>query len=262
MVTKPRKRLSADETRERLIDAGLDSLARHGLSIGLDSVTLDNAVRDADVSRSSAYAVWSIDDELSPQSLFQRAVLKQAVVERKEAVARTQRTALEVIEALGPDSSPADLFRELARLTGGSNARAVASSRGWQIVVALRSVLNSEPDRTRDEELAAWLSESERLYREETIREVYKPVAAVLGIRPKPEYGEQAWHYGDIAASALAEGLATRYFMDTAEYLDEIDRVGPTGRVEQWSLFSIVFESIVMTFFEPVDPRAWTAIND
>lgn len=262
MVTKPRKRLSAEETRERLIDAGLDALAVHGLSIGLDSVTLDNAVRDAGVSRSSAYAVWSVDDQLSPQSVFQRAVLRQAVVERKETIARTQQTALEVIEALGASATPAALFRELARRTGGENARAVANSRSWQVVVALRSVLHSEPDPSRDEELAHWLSESERLYREDTIRNVYEPVAEVLGIRPKPEYGDKAWHYGEIAAAALAEGLASRYFMDSVEYLDDIERVGPNGVTEQWSLFSIVFESIVMTFFEPIDPESWTAVSD
>ena len=232
MVTRTRKRLSADETQARLIDAGLDALAKNGMSIGLDSVTLDAAVRDAGVSRSSAYAVWSIDEELSPQSVFQRAVLKQAVVERKGTISRTQQTALEVIERLGPDVRPAELFRELVRVTGGENARAVAESRSWQLVVALRSVLHSAPDQYRDDELAEWMSESERLYREETIHGVYEPIAEVLGIRPRAEYGELAWHYGEIAAASLAEGLAPRYFMDTREYLDEIDLLGPSGQVE------------------------------
>lgn len=261
MVTRSRKRLSADETRVRLIEAGLDALAENGLSIGLESVTLDTAVRDAEVSRSSAYAVWSIDEELSPQSMFQRAVLKQAVVERKETIARTQKTALEVLDRLGADVSPAALLRELARVTGGENARAVAESRSWQLVVALRSVLHSAPDHSRDEELAEWMSESERLYREETIRTVYEPVAEILGIRPRPEYGEMAWHYGEIAAASLSEGLAPRYFMDTREYLDGIERLGPTGHVESWSLFSIVLETIITTFFEPIDPEAWTGLS-
>ena len=258
MVSKLRRRLSSAETKERLITAGLDALAEHGMSIGLEGVTLDHAIRTADVSRSSAYAVWSTEGDLSPQSLFQRAVLKQAVVERKETIARTQQTALEVIERLGHTATPAALFRELARATGGVNARAVADSRSWRLVVALRSVLHSEPDATRDEELAAWMSESERLYREQTIREVYRPVAQLLGLRPRPEYGDDAYHYGEIAAASLAEGLAPRYFMNTAPFLDEIERLGPEGEAETWSLFSIVFESIVLTFFEPADEAQWS----
>ena len=261
MVSKPRRRLSADETKERLLTAGLEALAEHGMSIGLGAVTLDHAVQAAGVSRSSAYAVWSSDDELSPQSLFQRAVLKRAVVERKETIARTHQTAVEVIERLGADAAPATLFRELARATGGVNAQAVAESRSWQLVVALRSVLHSEPEDARDEALATWMSESERLYREETIREVYRPIAQLLGLRPRPEYGEAAYDYGEIAAASLAEGLASRYFMDTAALLDDIDRIGPDGDVEKWSLFSIVFESIVMAFFEPIDKAAWSGVN-
>ena len=263
MVSKSRRRLSAEETRERLIDAGLDALAKTGLSIGLDAVTLDNAVRDAGVSRSSAYAVWSSpDEELSPQSAFQRAVLKQAVVERKETIARTHSTALEVIERMGGNVSPAQLFRELARVTGGVNARAVADSRSWQLVVGLRSVLNSAPAGARDQELSDWISESERLYRDETIREVYEPVAELLGLRPRAEFGDAAWHLGEIAAAALAEGLAPRYFMDTVSYLEGIDRVSPDGEDEKWSLFSVVFESIVLTFFEPIDPEGWVTEPD
>lgn len=261
MVSKRRRRLSAEETRERLVAAGLDALAEHGMSIGLAAVTLDHAVRTAGVSRSSAYAVWSTDEDLSPQSLFQRAVLKEAVVERKRTIERAQQTVDDVVGRLGTDVAPSLLFRELARVTGGVNARAVADSRGWKTVVALRSVLHSEPDDARDEELAEWMSESERLYREETIREIYRPLAQLLGLRPRPEYGDTAYEYGEIAAAALAEGLAPRYFMDTARLLGDIERVSPGGGVESWSLFSIVFESIVMTFFEPIDEQRWWGVS-
>jgi len=251
-----KKRLSAEETRERCIQAGLERLTRHGLTIGLGAVTLEQAVKDSDVSRSSAYAAWSTDDDFSPQELFQRTVLKRAAIERNVTIARTHEAAIEVLEQM-PDAPPAHLFRELCRVAGGVNAKAVADSRSWQLVVALRAVLNSNPDGERDDDLAEWMSESEELYRRDTIASIYTNIAAVLGLQPKPEYGDRAFHYGEIAAAALAEGLGPRYFMRSAEYLDGIERPNEDGSTDEWSLFSIAFESIVLTFMEPIDPDAW-----
>lgn len=257
MVARTRRRLSAEETRERLLDAGVEALARNGMSIGMDAVSLEAAVREADVSRSSAYAAWSSGDEYSPQSLFQRAVLKRAVGERKATIERTHASILDIVESLGATTTPAQLLREMCRVAGGINARVVAESRSWQLVVGLRSVLNSVPADRRDDELADWVSDSEDAYRIETIDTIYRPLATLLGLRPRPEYGDRAYHYGEIAAAALAEGLAPRYFMRSVEYLDGIQRLEPRGGSQPWSLFSIGFESIVMTFFEPVDPEHW-----
>ncbi|MBT8240961.1 MAG: hypothetical protein HKN94_16840 [Acidimicrobiales bacterium] len=251
-----KQRLSAEETRNRCVEAGLHQLAEHGLTIGFGAVTLEQAVKDSDVSRSSAYAAWSTDDDFSPQELFQRTVLKRAVAERTITIARTHEAAIEVVERM-PDAAPAALFRELCRVAGGVNAKAVANSRSWQLVVALRAVLNSNPDVERDDDLAEWMSESEELYRRDTIDAIYTSVAYILGLRPKPEYGERAYHYGEIAAAALAEGLGPRYFMRSAEYLDGIERTNDDGSTDEWSLFSIAFESIVLTFMEPIDPATW-----
>lgn len=251
-----RKRLSAEETRARLVRAGIDAIIANGMTIGLDSVNLEQAVVDAGVSRSSAYAALSHDEKFTPQELFQRTVLQEAVIERKETIARTQSTVLEVIEQTR-GHHPRAMLAELSRVTGGMNARAVAESRSWQLVVALRSVLHSAAPDARDDELVEWVSESERLYREETIDNIYRPLTELLRIRPRPEYGEAAYHYGEIAAAALSEGLAPRYFMSSQQYLEDIPREGANGEVKPWSLFSIVFEQLVLTFFEPVDPTEW-----
>ncbi len=254
--TGRRKRLSAEETRDRLVRAGIDSIIANGMTIGLDSVNLEQAVVDAGVSRSSAYAAWSHDDQYTPQELFQRTVLRQAVVERKETIANTQSSVLEVIERMR-DDGPRALLSELSRVAGGLNARAVADSRSWQLVVALRSVLHSAAPEARDHELADWVSESERLYREETIEGIYRPLTEVLRIKPREAYGDAAFHYGEITAAALSEGLAPRYFMSSSEYLEGIVRPGCDGVEREWSLFAIVFEQLVLTFFEPIDPAEW-----
>lgn len=257
--TGRRRRLSSGETRERMVAAGLDALARDGLALGLDTVNLEQAVRDAEVSRSSAYAAWSTDDEHSPQELFQRTVLKQAVLDRRDTIEQTMRTAFDIIDRLGADAPPRRVLHELVREAAGQNARLVAESRSWQVVIALQSALNSSPPDRRDDELADWVSTTEEQYRNEAIETFYRPFVELLGLRPKPEFGDAAFHYGEIAGSALVEGLGSRHFMRTADYLDGIKRAGPDGTVEDWTLYAVVFEQLIWTFFEPIDPATWEA---
>ena len=57
--------------------------------------------------------------------------------------------------------------------------------------------------------------------------------------------------------SALVEGLGSRYFMATADFMENIERTAPDGSVDEWSLYAIAFEQIIWTFFEPIDPSEW-----
>lgn len=255
MAVSKKQRLSAEETRQRLIDVGVQLLSTHGMSIGLDSVTLEQAVRAAEVSRSSAYAAWSTDDEYSPQELFQRTVLRQAVLDRNATVAELQEVVANVVATHAQTMSPAELLREMIRVGGGTNIISVANSTSWQLVTALRSILHSTSDGERDEDLAAWMDETEEDLRVETIENVYKPLAELAGLTPRPEYGELAYQYGEISAAALSEGLSTRYSLSASEHLDGLKH--PKDPDNEWSLYALMFERIVHTYFLPPGGGEW-----
>ncbi len=255
LASAKRQRLSADETRERLVIAGMALLALNGMSVGLDAVTLEQAVRDADVSRSSAYAAWSTDDRYSPQELFQRTVLRRAVVDRNATIEQLQEIVMAVVVEHGETMNPRELLREMIRVGGAANVEAVAGSSSWQLVIALRAILHSTFGRGRDEDLAAWMDESEEELRFETINDVYKPLVEITGLRPRPEYGELAYQYGEISAAAMTEGLAMRYSLRAREHLDGLVHPHDPGR--EWSLYSLMFEQIVHRFFLPIDADDW-----
>jgi AcrR family transcriptional regulator len=257
MPSTHRQRLSADETKERLLDAGLASLARSGMSVGLDSVNLEHAVRDADVSRSSAYLVWSTDEQFSPQEMFQRAVLRRAVEDRNTTIERLQASAYAVVEEHGEAMAPLELLRELIRFAGTENVQAVADSSSWQLVIALRAILHSAPDGERDEELADWMNDSEETLRNATIDRIYRPLVELVGLIPRPEYGELAYQYGEISAAAMSEGLAMRYSLRAREHLDGLIHPVTKDPENTWSLHSLMFEKIVQTFFIPSDGSDW-----
>ena len=53
-----RPRLTLDETRRRVLDAASAAVMREGLTSGIEHIRLEDAVRDADVSRTAAYRCW------------------------------------------------------------------------------------------------------------------------------------------------------------------------------------------------------------
>ena len=251
--SKKRSRLSSGETREKLIEAGIDALAEQGLSVGLDAVNLEQAVRDADVPRSSAYAVWSGDDVVAPQELFQRAVLMRVLEARRTTTEQLMEQVHEFLADPPKGLSQDELRRELIRVTSTSNLRNVAESSTWQIVLAMRSIMQSAPAGNRDEDLLDWMRDNEEELRNETIERLYKPMAELFGLRPRAEFGEKAWHYGEIALSSLSEGLAMRHALDAGNYFYGLPNPDVPDRQPNWSIYSILFESIIDTFFESTD---------
>jgi len=255
MAGSKKQRLSAEETRQRLIDVGVELLCTHGMSVGLDAVTLEQAVRTADVSRSSAYAAWSTDDDYSPQELFQRTVLRQAVLDRNATIGELQEVVANVVATHADTMTPTELLREMIRVGGGTNIRSVANSTSWQLVNALRSILHSTSDGERDEDFASWMDEAEEDLRLDTIENVYKPMVELIGLTPRPEYGELAYQYGEISAAALSEGLATRYSLSASEYLDGLTH--PKDPDREWSLYALMFEQMVRAYFLPPGGGEW-----
>lgn len=245
-----KQRLSAEECRSRLVAAGIDALAERGLSVGLDAVNLEQAVRDAGVPRSSAYAAWSREDH-SPQELFQQAVLMRAVETRRETTDALNHEVAEFLADMPEGLSNQDLLRELIRRIATSNLQTVLESRSWQIVFAMRSILNTASENSAlEDELLTWMRTDEETLRNETIDTLYRPMAEVFEMRPRPEYGEKAWHLTEIAASSLSEGLSMRHQLPAADYFYGLAH--PEAPAEDWSIMALLFERIVDMFFEPV----------
>ena len=256
MAVGRRQRLSAEETSERLIAAGLDALTRQGMSVGLDAVNLEQAVRDAEVPRSSAYAIWSTDELYPPQVCFQRAVLRRAADERTRSIEQLKQTSTELIEKHAGSMTSRQLLMELIRVGGGENIEALSETLGWQLMIATRAILQSAPA-TYDQDLTDWINDSEEEVRLSTIEEVYRPFVALLGLEPRPEFGERAYHYGEITAASLAEGLAMRHGLRASEYLGGIVHPELGDEENPWTLYSLMFEQLLRLFFQPVGGVSW-----
>ncbi len=244
-----RMRQSAEETKRQLIEAGVDALRSSGMSVGLDSVNLEDAVRDADVPRSSAYAVWSGDGEMSPQETFQRAVLYHVVQERQRTLQWLSQQTETIFGELEGTMGRKEMLREAIRRISAGNAEAGNESIEWRLAIALRAVLNSIPDESRENDLNIWLRESALTLRQFTIDNIYRPLAAGFELEPRPQYGERAFELSEAAVASLSEGLSIRSLIDSYERLEGLAH--PDHAEQNWTLFGLMTEKVVHTFFEP-----------
>ena len=58
------RRLSDRQTEERMLQAAVAMVHRTGLTVSLDHISFEDVIRDADVSRSTAYRHWPYKDLL------------------------------------------------------------------------------------------------------------------------------------------------------------------------------------------------------
>src|SRR4051794_31331588 len=56
------RRLSDQETRDRMMRAAIDMINRTGLTVSLDHIRFEDVIRSAQVARSTAYRHWPYKD--------------------------------------------------------------------------------------------------------------------------------------------------------------------------------------------------------
>lgn len=255
---KARVRRTAKQTRQILVAEGLRQLQAHGVQIGLDHITLEAACAATDVPRSSSHSAWAIDDEYTPQALFQRTVLNAWLTTREDSMfaVAAQDALVDLYKEPDSDPAPAEVVRAAiqAAFFEGFNAGARADNGGGAYLstdLAIRFAIASQPNSERDEEILAWLREGEVGNRSDRIDDSYKPLGALLGMQPRPEYGERAYVLFGIAIAALVEGIGLRHEILPELGLDQPLVPTPEGGVDAL-LIGVCVDALVPAFFEPI----------
>jgi AcrR family transcriptional regulator len=133
-----------------VLDAALAQLAEHGVSVGLDRLRFEDVIRDANVSRSSAYRRWPSRDAFVEDVLVELAggVYQPGI---GAVVARRAGDVLGVLPASATDpGARRDLLVELVRLTFETDVVATAASAEFRAFLALRAAFTGiESDELR-----------------------------------------------------------------------------------------------------------------
>ncbi len=241
-----------------MIEAGLEMLQAHGVTLGLDQLTLEAACIKKDIARSSSHAAWAIDDRFSPQEKFQREVVKSWLFDREGTLfADAAANAVAALFESGYKPTAQDIIRAgaTAALEAGMKSAELGDGDFLSTDLALRYAIASQPHAERDPEMLEWLSAGERANRQSRVEDTYKPFGKTIGYEPRAEFGDQAFEIYSILVASLVEGMSLRSVL-----LPEIDFVGPIMGTEKdrvpVNVLGACLEALLPVFFQQVEPAA------
>ncbi|MEM9563037.1 MAG: hypothetical protein AAGA93_10485 [Actinomycetota bacterium] len=248
---RKRRRLSHDEARSALIEAGKRLLVERGLDTGLGLVTLNAAIVASGVPRASAYRVFERDD-VDPQVAFRTELLISYIegdplAKRREAA---QLIADDTLIALQTDD-PVELaraLREAIRLAFAGTVTDMTKDPDWQIIGPSWAATALNP--WAPEELV----QAHRKADLSSVRNfvpLYQLACAAGGMKLRPELD---WATFALLANSTANA-ASFYSRYHPELRSIMRPTGPNGEEQPWSHEAVLIEGLALTSFVP-DPDA------
>lgn len=249
------RRLSDEETAERMLQKGVEKVNEEGLRISFDLLRLEDLIAEAGVARSAVYRRWATKHhyyadllrELAKQQHPGVSSYDKSTVEDIVAMIRHDPSKLRTLE------SRRALAVDLCRLGALYNFELLSDSRSWSVYITLTATLVSLPE---DSELQADLREmlaaSENVFFEKMVG-FYHALLGTLGFRVRSDLEDLSLNTVALLSASVVEGLA----IDSISHPEvgaQRFHIDPfcTGQVAEWSMAGIGFASVMFTFIEPI----------
>jgi AcrR family transcriptional regulator len=257
-VASRRRRLSDQETAERMVGAAVAMVNRSGLTVSLDHLSFEDVIRDAGVSRSAVYRRWPYKDLFFSDLLRElaRATTPAAVANDKTTAKAIRQAILDRISWLGTAEHRHDLVVELLRQGALRDFDTIYQSTEWRTYLALHATFLSLEDGELRDDVRDALRAAESGF-VASIAATYERMVQLLGYRIR-----DGATFDQIAtlASATMRGMVIMA-LSTPDVVRRQLRPSPFGGTEEaeWSLPAIGIANAVLTFLEPDPAVVWDA---
>lgn len=249
------RRLSDRETERRMLQAATAMVHRTGLTVSLDHISLEEVIREADVSRSAVYRRWPYKD------LFFSDLVKELARTATPTIIDDELALIKRVVAEHPDhlDTPGrrhglviELIRQLALL----DFQTLHGSTRWRTYLALHATFLSLADGQLRGQVQAALAQSEHAHQVQVAR-AWELLAGLFGYRLRPESGAT---FQTLAAllDATMRGLVVLALSmpDLATHRTQASPFGAATR-DEWSLAALGVASIASALLEPDPAIEW-----
>ena len=250
------RRLSDHETEQRMLRAAVATVHRTGLTVSLDHISLEDVIRDADVSRSAVYRRWPYKDLFFSdlvRELAKDATPPGIVTAELELIRHVVAGHQDWLEARElRHSLVVELFRQLALL----DFEALYGSTGWRTYLALHATFLSLANGDLRDQVQAALAQSERSHTAR-VAKAWEQLAGLFGYRLQPESGVTFETLATLL-NATMRGMVVMA-LSMPEIATRRLQASPFGAATQdeWSLPAMGLASIASAFLEPDPVIEW-----
>jgi AcrR family transcriptional regulator len=249
------RRLSDQETEERMLKAAVGMISGTGLTVSLDHISFEEVIRAADVSRSTVYRRWPHKDlffsdlvkDLARNSVptimdSERALIGRIIAERTDwfETAESRTTLI------------AELFRQAALL----DFQALSDSPGWRTYVALHATFMSLADENLRHQVRAALAESAREHIARIARS-WEQLTSLLGYRLRPDLGTSFEDLATLLDAAMRGLVLMALPMPELARERREARPFPGTAPADWSLPALALTGIATGLLEPDPGIVW-----
>lgn len=254
-IGRRRPRLSDEQTEQRMLATAAQALSREGLTVSLDHIRLEDVIREAGVSRSTAYRRWPNKDLFLGDLLLElaRASEPMAMTGTQEASDAIRDVVLARLDLLTSPQGRLQLAAEVLREVGAADFRRVVATPQWRTYLALTVSAVSMPEGSLRHQVMETLAASERAFIQGIVRS-HRTGHRLLGLRIRPETGLDYTALAQFANAAM-RGLVSQTMVRPEVAEEEFD--GEIFGVQGgWSLPSLV--SVAgLSFLEPDPEISW-----
>jgi AcrR family transcriptional regulator len=247
------RRLSDQETRDRMLRTAIEMINRTGLTVSLDHIRFEDVIRDADVARSTAYRHWPYKD------LFFSDLVKELARSASPAIIADEISLIKQVLSEHPDwlQTPQlrhGLILELIRQLALLDFQSILASPGWRTYLALHATFSGLADGELRDQVQAALAHAEAGH-VALVARAWQQIADLFGYRLRPELAATFDTLATLLSAAMNGLVITALSTpDVATHLTVASPFGAASK-EPWSLPAIAIASAAMAFLEP-DPAA------
>jgi AcrR family transcriptional regulator len=240
-----------------MLAAALATVNREGLTVSLEHISFEDVVRDADVSRSSAYRRWPHKD------LFLSDLVKELAASPTPEILADELDKIKEIVAgrldrLETPELRQGLIMELLRQLPMLDFRSLYESPTWRTYLALHATFLSLASSELRDEVRAALAASERA-RIAAVARAWERMARLFGFRLRPELGSTFEALATVLGGCL-RGLVV-LALSMPDIAERTTIAQPAGAAEpgEWSLAALGMAGVAWAFLEPDPDVRWDA---
>jgi len=249
------RRLSDRETEHRMLQTAMAMVNRTGLTVSLDHISLEEVIREADVSRSAVYRRWPYKDLFFSDLVKELAATATPTI-LDEEYALIRRIVTERLDWLDTPQRRHGLVIELIRQLALFDFETLHGSAQWRTYLALHATFLSLADGQLRDQVGEALAQSERDHRTR-VAKAWEFLTELFGYRLRPELGASFETLATLLDAAM-RGLVIQALSEP-ELPAQRAKASPFGAVDEdeWSLAALGTASIASSLLEPDPAIEW-----